>query len=102
MNVKEYLLTQAASECNEVAHRITKAMQFGMDEVQEGQGQTNAERIVSEFYDLIAAMQMLQDRGLIKVDREQMDKAIKAKIAKVNHYMKFAEQCKTLEPENEQ
>lgn len=31
MNEREYILNQAISECSELIHAITKALQFGMD-----------------------------------------------------------------------
>ena len=63
MQRKEYLLIQAASECNEVAHRITKALQFGLDEMQAGGTETNAEQIMREYFDLLGVMHMLIKEG---------------------------------------
>lgn len=60
MNRKEHLLTIMAEECSEVAVRISKALRFGLNEVQQGQPLTNSERIVREMEDLIGVYQMLQ------------------------------------------
>lgn len=61
MNRQEHLLTIAMEECAEVAQRISKALRFGLMEVQRGQPLTNANRINFEFDDLIAVMEMLED-----------------------------------------
>lgn len=61
----EYLLVQAMSECNEVAHRISKALHFGLEEVQPGQDKTNAERALEEIFDLCATLEMLRERRIL-------------------------------------
>lgn len=97
MNLTEYLLTQAASECNEVAHRISKAQQFGLHEVQEGQ-LDNAARIIEEFIDLLAVFDMLDDAGIIDLPtRAKSRSLIERKKDKVRKYMKYAETCGTLD-----
>lgn len=65
MNRLEHILTITGEECNEVAQRISKALRFGMNNIQEGQPYTNAERIMMEYMDLVSMMDML---------REEMDK----------------------------
>lgn len=91
MNRKEYLLTQAASECMEVAHRITKAMHFGLKEIQPGQPYDNSERIVQELIDLYASIHMLVDEGHIEFPREpEFQEAFDKKIDKVEKFMAYA------------
>lgn len=63
MNITENLLITAAEECNEIAQRITKALRFGLTEVQKGQSETNAQRIIGEFNDLVAVLELLQSHG---------------------------------------
>ena len=65
MNREEWLLTQLLSECNELAHRVTKALQFGLNDIQEGQEQTNTERLLDEYHDLVGAMFALVSEGVI-------------------------------------
>lgn len=98
MNRTEYLLIQAASECNEVAHRATKALHFGLNEVEPGQSLTNAQRIVEEFVDLLGVMSMLEDQGLIQIPvGAELFSSIAAKKAKVEKFMRFAaEKCGTI------
>ena len=104
MNRTEYLLTQAASECNEVAHRITKALHFGLDEVQPGQQgepESNAERIVGEYIDLLASMEMLvEECALVMPNAATVRALILRKKDKVNHFMRYArDKCGTLTAE---
>jgi hypothetical protein len=65
MNRTEHLLTILAEECCEVAQRATKALRFGLDEVQPDQTESNAERMLAEYCDLIAMMEMLEMEGLL-------------------------------------
>ncbi len=63
MTRQEHLLTILAEECNEVAQRISKALRFGLDEMQHGQFATNRERIAREMADLLGLWMMLQDEA---------------------------------------
>ena len=59
------VLTIIAEECAEVAQRCTKALRFGLTEIEPGQERTNAFRIGLEFGDLVAIMGMAQRYGLV-------------------------------------
>ena len=102
MNRTEYLLTQAASEAVEFAHRITKALHFGLQEVEPGQPHTNATRAVGEFIDLVAVMDMLsKDGALEKPEPGEANAAIEAKRAKVEKYLSYAmNECGTVTSES--
>ena len=74
-----------AEECMETAQRITKALRFGLNEVQPGQMLNNLERINVELTDLLGVASLLVDHGVaINPDPD----AIVFKKAKV---MKFAQ-----------
>lgn len=94
MNRTEYLLIQLASECNEVAHRVTKALHFGLDEKQAGQPFTNAQRIEQELTDLTAVVGLLQSNGVIEADHDVV--AYEQKQDKVTRYMAYAREIGTL------
>lgn len=98
MNRIEYLLIQAGSECNEVAHRASKALHFGLSEVEPGQELTNAQRIVGEYVDLLAVMQMLEEDGLVHLPTgPELAQRIDTKKAKVEKFIRYAaEQCGTV------
>lgn len=59
MNKQEHLLSILAEECAEVAHRASKALRFGLDEIQPGQSLSNKERIELELADLMAVVALL-------------------------------------------
>lgn len=88
LSLDAYLLVSLAEECTEVGQRISKALRFGLSEVQPGQSLSNADRIAGELTDLIAVMAMCEERGLFSVD--ESSGAISAKIAKVHKYMDYA------------
>jgi hypothetical protein len=67
MTLEDHLMTIAMEECNEVAHRIAKAMRFGMEQIQQEANDrpeenpdrlTNRERIYQEYYHLRAMLGM--------------------------------------------
>ena len=63
MNRQQHLLIRLMEECNEVAQRASKALVFSLEEIQPDQPLTNAERIIYEFNDLYAVMEMLREDG---------------------------------------
>lgn len=70
MTPTDHVLAVVAEECAEVAQRVTKALRFGLKEVQPGQEYTNAQRIMHELADLLGAVEMLQDdRSIPMVER---------------------------------
>jgi hypothetical protein len=89
LTVEQHLLSCLAEECAEVAERVSKALRFGIGEVQPGQSLTNAERIVVEFQDLMGVAKMLHDRGVLNLDGDDSD-ALLAKEAKVKKFMVYA------------
>lgn len=94
MNRQEHLLTILAEECAEVAQRASKALRFGLGEVQPGQDLTNAERVVGELTDLLSVVFMLEDEGLLVLkDRQGADAAKRAKVEK---FLQLSEQLGTL------
>jgi len=83
MTRNEHLIKILEEECCETAIRASKALRFGINEIQIDQDLTNAERIVYEFNDILAMMELLYDAGLIPqiMDREAIEKK-KLKIEK--------------------
>lgn len=85
MNLQEHLLTCMAEECVETAQRITKALRFGLQEVQPGQPLTNLQRINFELTDLLGVASLLCDHGVdIDVDPDSF-------VFKKAKVMRFAE-----------
>jgi len=95
MNRIQHLLIRAAEECNETAQRITKALVFTPEEIQTGQPFSNSERIIYEFNDLYALMEMLKEEGVIDhiTDREMID----LKKKKVEEGLEYCKKLNTLD-----
>ncbi len=90
----EHLLIILAEECSEVAQRASKALRFGLDEVQPRQGLSNEQRLWQELSDLVAVSEMLlAERGQGGVDPA----AVQAKKAKVERFLEYSRQCGTLQ-----
>lgn len=89
MNRLEHLLTITGEEGCEVAQRASKILRFGLNEIQPDQPLTNAERLVQEFADLYALMEMLFEAGVIsQILDGQM---VIAKKQKVEEFLKYSE-----------
>lgn len=96
MNRTEHLLTIMAEECNEVAQRISKALRFGLEEKQEGQEFTNAERIEHEMSDLLTVRAMLMEEGSLQEPKDLAERCSR-KFNKIECYLKYSAECGTLE-----
>jgi hypothetical protein len=94
---REHLLTLLAEECAEVAQRASKALRFGVDEIQPGQGDSNAIRIMDELEDIRVIVELLREEGVLPVgaiDYERFER----KRAKVEKYIAYAkEKCGTIQ-----
>jgi len=94
MTFQEHLLTILAEECNEVAQRASKALRFGIDEIQPGQFLTNGERIGIELEDLVAMVELCQGHALVPgLSRER----IEAKKTKVATFLEYSRHCGTVD-----
>lgn len=92
MTRTEHLLILLMEECAEVQQRASKALRFGLGEVQEGQPLDNRERLSVELADVMAIVQMLvhnQDLGPAAWGFGQVE----AKIAKVERWMTYSATC---------
>ena len=99
MNRQEHLLSIVAEECVEVAQRVSKALRFGIEEVQPGQDLTNRERILYEFADLCGAMELAGDGAKIEDIIVHLRPLIDAKKEKVEKFLRYSEQVGTLTSE---
>lgn len=93
MNEQEHLLTILGEECAEVAQRVSKALRFGLSEIQPGQDEDNKRRIERELADLIATSELL---GL-QVREEDKE----GKREKIEKFMGYARDLGTLHDSNE-
>ena len=100
MNRAEHLLSCLAEECAEVAQRVSKALRFGLDEVQPGQSLTNAARIVEELNDLAAVAIILRDAGIIPLVDTSLE-VVATKLAKIERFMSISREQGALQDDDE-
>ena len=79
------LLTVIIEECAEVQKRATKALRFGLAEIQPGQSQTNVARMSLEIGDLSAVVDLARTEGLVLQD--VMMHGYRAKREKLARYL---------------
>lgn len=77
------LLTILAEECCEVGQRVSKALRFGLMEIQPGQPLSNAERISEELGDLLATAEEMNDM----IDWQIVENSKAAKREKLARYL---------------
>jgi NTP pyrophosphatase (non-canonical NTP hydrolase) len=89
MTRTEHLLAIVAEECAEVAQRCTKALRFGLTEIQPGHPLNNAQRIAQEYGDLVAAMILLSREcaDVMVIDATDL---LEQKRQKIEHYLKYS------------
>lgn len=91
MSETEHLLLKLMEECCEVSQRASKAIQFGLTEMQSGELRDNRERITAEFIDLLAVWEMLEAAGAVTMPpSDEFRRAISDKQAKVRKYRAYA------------
>lgn len=96
MNRQEHLLTVLGEEGVEVAQRCSKALRFGLSEIQPGQELTNAERIRGEYIDLLAVMRMLVEEGAIEPVTDDDIPLMEQKRQKVEKFLLYSKEQGTL------
>lgn len=82
------LLALLSEECGEVVQIIGKTNRHGLASRHPDGGPTNSEALQIELGDLLAAVDLL-DRYKV-IDKRAVEKARKAKLAKVNRYLHHA------------
>jgi hypothetical protein len=93
MNKEQYLLICLAEECTEVGQRCTKALRFGLGEIQEGQQLNNAERLALEITDLTAVLRELIsciDPHVREDKMEEPEVLLDKKKSKIQEYMEYS------------
>ncbi len=89
MSVTEHLLVCLIEECAEVQKAAAKALRFGLDDsAPDTPSLTNAEEIALEYTDLVAIIEMLEERGVLA--NRKTPERIQAKKDKVLKYMDYA------------
>lgn len=95
MNMKQYLLTCLSEECAEVIQRVSKALRFGLYEIQPGQELDNEQRIELELTDLVAVIDLLEQFGVILMPYNK--RRIAEKKTKVMQFAEYSKECGILD-----
>lgn len=91
MNREQMLLLKLAEECVEVAHRVHKAVKFGLSERQPGQDLDNSERIMEELLDLFAVLQLLEREGYLKdTTGDNLGEVLESRTERIEKYMQYS------------
>ena len=86
MNRNEYISICAMEECSEVAQAISKLNRFG-NGLSKGSMLLNSEKLIHEFNELFAAIQMMQEEGIIPHEHDLLiPDVIEAKKRRINLY----------------
>lgn len=98
MNKQEYLLNKLSQECIEVAKEISKALEFGLEDVYESKThKSNKQRIESELNDLMGVLQLMVKVNMLDNLAIFNPVGILEKVKKINKYMKYSRKTGALE-----
>lgn len=98
MTEDQFYLLKLIEECAEVAQRAAKQMQFGLYEIEPGQGETNRERLRNEINDLLCVINILEERTQILSIRKFDLSLVKAKKReKLKQYLSYSQQLGLVE-----
>jgi len=87
MTKEENLLLQVMEECDEIGQAVSKCLRFGMGGKRKPSGETNEKHVITEYYQLMAVMEMLFDADIIHtISREERMDIKNQKKAKVLAY----------------
>lgn len=91
MNLQEHLLTCLGEEGCEVGQITSKALRFGINDVNvlKPDGPSNEQRLIDELNDLVAVADLCVAYGILPKDWQNKDKQ-KAKMRKVEKFMAYA------------
>lgn len=100
MKRSEHLLVCLMEECAEVQQAVAKSLRFGLeDHHPERPDLTNEAEILTEFYQLVAVMDLLQEEEIIATLSEvEVERIKKRKLEKLDEYMEYSRKtCRLIE-----
>lgn len=99
MTHSENLLIIAAEECAEIQQEIAKALRFGLQNHHPEKPElTNEKRIMQEFEQLCAVMDMLAEEGIIHpLSDEERDAVHKEKVRAVKSWELYSKRIGVVE-----
>jgi len=101
MTTKEALFLRVMEECNEVSQRASKILNFGLQEQQSAEHNTNEVRFWQEYFDLVAVMEMLVEKGIInELHTSEIEELKKTKKEKVEKFLDYSRSIGTVSDGN--
>lgn len=97
MTRRENLLIVASEECAEVSKAISKLMRFGAENHHPDSSETNEYKLMVEYYQLVATMDMLINTGTVhNLPSEEVEKIKHEKMVNVLKYQKVSKELGTI------
>ncbi len=95
MTKSENLLVTLTEECAEVQQAVSKVLRFGRSNYNPATPQvTNELEVLTEYYQLIAVMEMLIDSGVLKqLGDYEIEKIKSSKKYKVELHQSISQDC---------
>jgi NTP pyrophosphatase (non-canonical NTP hydrolase) len=88
MNKEQHMFLKLSEEAIEIAHMVSKIMQFGMFEAQIGDTLHNTERLHKEMDDYMAVVEILNEQYGLNYSPNREN--IEAKKAKLEKYLQYS------------
>lgn len=89
MTIREHLFLKLMEECAEIQQITSKLLQFGPDNIRDGEELNNTERLRLELNDLLAVVWLLEVKGHVLSQTESyLDSHITAKEKKIEKYLR--------------
>lgn len=100
MNINEHILTCISEECSEIIKDISKALRFGIDDINPETKQTNRLAIAKELNDLIAVVELaIENYDLLDANVIDGFVSKELKKRKVLNWMEYAKTKGTISGE---
>lgn len=94
MSREDRLLVILAEEAAEVAQEASKCLRFGPDEIYPPIGMSNAMRVMVEYHDLMALVEMLQQEGVLPIIGVGQEREwVEAKRKAVEKHLTYSREC---------
>ncbi|MDT2849268.1 hypothetical protein P7H60_08830 [Vagococcus carniphilus] len=92
MKRSEHLLVCLMEECAEVQQAVAKSLRFGLEDHHPKRPDlTNEAEILTEFYQLVAVMDLLQEEEMISsLSEVEVERIKKRKLEKLDEYMEYS------------
>lgn len=93
MTEMENLLTTVAEECGEIIQAVSKFLRFGAANHAPYDSTSNEDALITEYYQLVAVVEELQERGILPIPPKEKQEEIKnSKIENIKKFLDYSRQ----------